>query len=29
MNDLTNGHAVELGRIEANVQQVDLSNCGL
>ncbi|KAK4044904.1 protein SnodProt1 [Parachaetomium inaequale] len=29
MNDLTNGHAVELGRIEATVQQVDLSNCGL
>ncbi|KAK4157530.1 protein SnodProt1 [Chaetomidium leptoderma] len=29
MNDLTNGRAVELGRIEANVQQVALSNCGL
>jgi len=28
-NELTNGHGVELGRIEANVQQVALSNCGL
>ncbi|KAK4100153.1 hypothetical protein N658DRAFT_516856 [Parathielavia hyrcaniae] len=29
MNDLTGGHAIELGRIEADVQQVALSNCGL
>jgi len=29
MNDLTNGHAVELGRIDAVVQQVDLGVCGL
>lgn len=29
MDDLTNGHAVELGRVEADVQQVDVSNCGL
>ncbi len=29
MNDLTNGHAVELGRIDAQVTQVALSACGL
>ncbi|KAL2191654.1 Cerato-platanin [Thermothelomyces heterothallicus CBS 203.75] len=29
MNELTNGHAVELGRVEADVKQVDLSACGL
>jgi hypothetical protein len=29
MNDLTNGRAVQLGRVEATVQQVPLSNCGL
>jgi len=29
MNDLTNGQAVFLGRVEADVAQVDLSNCGL
>ncbi|KAK4127999.1 hypothetical protein N657DRAFT_654071 [Parathielavia appendiculata] len=29
MNDLTDGHAVQLGRVEASVQQVPLSNCGL
>ncbi|KAK4191266.1 Cerato-platanin [Podospora australis] len=29
MNDLTNGHAIELGRIDAIVQQVPISNCGL
>lgn len=29
MNDLTNGHAVELGRIDAQVTQVALSECGL
>jgi hypothetical protein len=28
-NELTNGHGVELGRIDAVVQQVGLSNCGL
>ncbi|KAH6850408.1 Cerato-platanin [Chaetomium sp. MPI-CAGE-AT-0009] len=28
-NDLTNGHGVELGRIQANVQQAPLSACGL
>lgn len=29
MNDLTNGQAVFLGRIDAAVAQVDVSNCGL
>jgi hypothetical protein len=29
MNDLTNGQAVFLGRVEADVAQVDVSNCGL
>ena len=29
MNDLTNGHAVEFGRVDAHVQQAPLSNCGL
>ncbi|AEO63188.1 7c47e13a-5d42-4cce-93eb-6e2087ea6df4 [Thermothielavioides terrestris] len=29
MNDLTNGHAEELGRVDADVQQVPLSTCGL
>lgn len=29
MNDLTNGRAVELGRIDAAVQQVGLDRCGL
>ena len=29
MNDLTNGRAVELGRIDAQVQQVGLDRCGL
>ncbi|KAL2127737.1 hypothetical protein VTI74DRAFT_10244 [Chaetomium olivicolor] len=29
MNDLTNGRGVELGRIEAEVTQVPISNCGL
>ncbi|KAH8909154.1 SnodProt1 [Coniochaeta sp. PMI_546] len=29
MNDLTNGQAVFLGRVDAAVAQVDLSNCGL
>ncbi|KAK4148282.1 Cerato-platanin [Dichotomopilus funicola] len=28
-NDLTSGHGVEIGRIDANVQQVALSFCGL
>ncbi|KAH6641371.1 Cerato-platanin [Chaetomium tenue] len=28
-NKLTNNHGVELGRIDAAVQQVALSNCGL
>ncbi|KAG7289393.1 hypothetical protein NEMBOFW57_005764 [Staphylotrichum longicolle] len=29
MNDLTNGRAVQLGRIEADVVQVPLGECGL
>jgi len=29
MNDLTNGNAVGLGRVEASAEQVDKSNCGL
>jgi hypothetical protein len=29
MNDLTNGHAIEFGRVDAQVQQAPLSNCGL
>lgn len=29
MNDLTNNHAAELGRVDATVEQVALSNCGL
>jgi len=29
MNDLTNGRAVELGRVEADVVQVSLGECGL
>ncbi|KAL2268893.1 hypothetical protein VTJ83DRAFT_3739 [Remersonia thermophila] len=29
MNDLTNGRAVELGRIDADVRQVALSSCGI
>lgn len=29
MNDLTNNRAVELGRVEANVQPVNPSACGL
>ncbi len=29
MNDLTNGQAVALGRVDATVAQVDVSNCGL
>ncbi|PSN74603.1 Asp f 13-like protein [Corynespora cassiicola Philippines] len=29
MNDLTNGQAAQLGRIEAQYAQVPLSNCGL
>ncbi len=29
MNDLTNGQAVALGRVDATVSQVDISNCGL
>lgn len=29
MNDLTNGQAVQLGRIEAQYAQVATSNCGL
>jgi hypothetical protein len=29
MNDLTNGNAVALGRVDATVAQVDVSNCGL
>ncbi|KAL1876829.1 hypothetical protein VTK73DRAFT_9206 [Phialemonium thermophilum] len=29
MNDLTGGHALEFGRVEATVTQVDRSKCGL
>jgi hypothetical protein len=29
MNDLTNGQAVALGRVDAQVTQVPISNCGL
>ncbi|KXX81471.1 Protein SnodProt1 [Madurella mycetomatis] len=29
MNDLTNGRAEALGRVDANVAQVPLANCGL
>ncbi|RKU41921.1 hypothetical protein DL546_001582 [Coniochaeta pulveracea] len=29
MNDLTNGQAVFLGRVDATVAQVPISNCGL
>ena len=29
MNDLTNGQAVALGRVDATVSQVAASNCGL
>lgn len=29
MNDLTNGRAVEVGRVEATVTQAPLSSCGL
>jgi hypothetical protein len=29
MDELTNGQAVFLGRVEAQYQQVDVSNCGL
>lgn len=29
MNALTNGQAVNLGRVEADAQQVDVSACGL
>ncbi len=29
MNELTNGQAVQLGRVDAQYSQVDVSNCGL
>ena len=29
MNELTNGHAVELGAVDAVVNQVPIGNCGL
>lgn len=29
MNDLTNGRAEALGRVDADVRQVPLANCGL
>jgi hypothetical protein len=29
LNDLTNGNAVNFGVVDASVQPVDVSNCGL